>query len=1159
MTHSIQWFIVLHFIPIVLTYQHTIFVSQTSSLSDCVQLNKSIYQTECQSIDHAIELLSQCCNSTRIVLKSGVHLLTTSHELTYLQSIQITSETMDRAIIQCVPNVNGDRGFDTGLAFLQVNNLVIENVNILGCGMKHVSTNHLGAGEFIVVRSALYIQNSTNISLYNMSISNSNGIGLLMYDTNGTVNITMTYFINNKLSMAEQNRSFIGGGGIYVHFSECSPGLLACDRYSNHYNKFSTYIVDRCRFEDNVAVFHLNGSEPEDLASIIFGTFGTGGGLSFWFYGEAQNNSFHVVSSVFVSNRANYGAGLNIHSSQNTQYNLIEVFDCLFIDNTANFGGGGLALGYVMYQTGGKSIFNTYIVANCLFEQNKVIAGTGGGFIGFGSREPQTAQPTNTFEIFNSSFVRNEARYGSAIEINREYFNSIAVGTYFVLVVDSCNFTNNSLRGATSARLSNSRNTGAVALSGIDIQFGGNCVFSDNNSTALIVDGATAKFSNDSITIFQDNSGLHGGAVLLISGAWISVYPNSSLVFLRNRAVDYGGAIYVEQSFGYLLSHICFVRYLLENVSPAKWNVTFTFINNTAGQNNNVIFVSTLRPCIESNIFDLEQFYYYPPISYYTIATSPVMFKFLNISGKFSIVPGEVSNLPVFLIDELGQSVTTALFIASCNESPSPYVVPLYQFTNGSIQIAGKPNEVCHLTLQTDTDYQVTTTIQVTLLNCPPGFTYNDKIAQCECLVNPTNQNPAIGGCELTSFQAYFNQFYWIGYISNNATDLLTSSCPYRYCYEDHIPQDQLLPRHANKTTLDQFVCGNRSRTGLLCGECVNGYSVTLNSPTFTCHPCRNPYLGILYLILSYIVPVTALFYFIMAYNVRMTTGPIGAFLFFSQIISSHYSFAFVYSLKGSSDKSLSATNIVVTLYSITNLEFFNHDIFSYCLFPSAGTVDVISFNMLLSFYPVFLIFGYFLLRRYCNCKYRFFHTFRLSTKSVTHGICAFLVLCFAKINVLAFGILKSANLSYINGPMYKRVVFLQGNIEYFKDVKYNVYAAGSLITIITIIIIPTLILVLHPIMISVASYFKWGDSKCVQFFNKILLINDLKPVLDSFQGDYRNNLSFFAGLHSFLYRIIFFTIVVAASTPDVDGLLFTMIIFFLVILLIHVLSMPFK
>jgi len=734
-----------------------------------------------------------------------------------------------------------------------------------------------------------------------------------------------------------------------------------------------------------------------------------------------------------------------------------------------------------------------------------------------------------------------------------------------LLVINNCNFTSNSLRGV-NARLSNSSSIGAVALSGIGIRFKGISIFTDNNSTALVVDGATAEFSNDSVTVFQNNSGLHGGAILLISGAWISVYPNSSLLFLRNRAIDYGGAIYVELStpFDYLLSHVCFVRYFLENVSPALWNVTFTFINNTAGQNDNVIFASTLQPCmkvyhIESSLFDLEQFFHYPTSSYNTIATSPAMFKFKDTSHKFSIVPGELSYLPVYMIDELGQNVTTAVFLASCDEYPSPYVLPPYQFTNGAIQIAGKPSDVCHLTLQTDTDYQVATTIQVTLLNCPPGFMYNDKVARCECLVNHTHENSAISGCDLTTFKAYFNLFYWIGYDSDNATNLLASSCPYRYCYDDHIPQGQLLPKNANMTVLDQFVCGNRSRTGLLCGKCVDGYSVALNSPTFTCHPCKNHYLGILYLILAYIIPVTVLFYFIMAYNMRLTTGPIGAFLFFSQIISSQYRFAFDYSLEGTTDETLLATNVVITIYSVTNLQFFNHDAFSYCLIPNAGTVDILSFNLLLSFYPVLLIFGYFLIRRYCSCKWRIFYTFRLSVKSVTHGICAFLVLCFAKVNVLAFGILKSASLSYINGAAYKRVVFLQGDIEYFKDARYNVYAAGSLFTIITVIIIPTLILVFHPIMMIIASHFKWGDSKSVAFINKVLLINKLKPVLDSFQGDYKDNLSFFAGLHSFLYRIIFFSIVVAASTPDVDGLLFAMIVFFLVVLLIHVLTMPFK
>ena len=297
-----------------------------------------------------------------------------------------------------------------------------------------------------------------------------------------------------------------------------------------------------------------------------------------------------------------------------------------------------------------------------------------------------------------------------------------------------------------------------------------------------------------------------------------------------------------------------------------------------------------------------------------------------------------------------------------------------------------------------------------------------------------------------------------------------------------------------------------------------------------------------------------------MAYNVRMTTGPIGAFLFFSQIISSQYRFAFDYSVKANSYGTLQASNILITIYSISNLQFFHHDVFSYCLFPNAGTVDILAFNLLLSFYPILLVFVYFLLRRYCTCKLQCFQRLRLSTKSVTHGVCAFLILCFVKINILAFGILRSADISYINETTnFRKVVYHQGSLEYFGKSPYLVYAIASIFITVTVISIPTMILVFHPIMILVARYFEWGETRLVVFINKILFIDKLKPILDSFQGDYKYNYDFFAGLHTFLYRIIFFCIMVAVPTPDVNTLLLLMIAYFIIILLTHVLVMPFK
>ena len=1129
-------------------YQHNIYLSQQElklATMKFQQINNTTYY--CSSVTELFQQLSNCCNSTDISIEPGNYNLTLSYELADLHDIRIRSKA--NAVIQCAPNVDGE---ETGVAFVRVRNLVIANISIVGCGMKHVTTNHVGNRKFIKVHSALFIQNSTNISLDNITISESDGVGLLVYDTNGSVNITESSFINNRVNQKKGS----GGGGVYIEFTECTPGLTQCNSSDNLLNSLTKYTIYRCIFQDNAAII---GSKPKKLRRRYFLTFGSGGGLSLWNFGHAQNNTFKIISTKFISNEAlRYGGGVHIHSRQNTMYNNVEISQCDFLRNTCQEGGGGLTLGYVIYQKGGQSLFNTYIVANCMFKYNQALYGSGGGIVGFGSQEREEMKPTNSFEIHNSSFIGNEAKYGSAIEINKEFYASVTGGTVFTLVINDCNFTNNSLNESSSS-------IGAVAMSGVSVEFRGASMFSNNTSTALIVDGAYVAFSNNSMTTFQDNSGLHGGAISLTSGAWIEAYPNSRIVFLRNTAIKYGGAIYValSTSFDYLLSHICFIRYYMEidHEEPHEWDTNFTFINNTSEETSNTIFASTLRPCSKvygKTLEELEDLLYNHPFNFISpmtnsvISTLPASFNFST--KNISVVPGEIYDLPVQLLDELNQSVSFITFIATCYGSP--YVLPAYHFTNKSIQIAGKPGEVCKLHLGTDADYQIYDTAKVILLHCPPGFVYNKSKQQCNCLVNHIHQNSAISGCELASFQAYFNQFYWFGYESDDAVDLLISPCPYRYCYEDHTTQGQLLPRVANKTTMDIFVCGNRKRTGILCGQCIEGYSVALNSPTFTCYRCTNPYLGIMYLFIYYIIPVSALFYIIMAFNIRMTTGPIGAFLFFAQIVGSYYHFIFDYSVKGNSDEIHDSSNAVTTIYSISNLQFFQHEVFSYCLFSNAGTVDIIAFDLLLSFYPVLLVLIYFLLRRYFTCKLPCIQRLRTSNKSVIHGMCAFLVLCFAKINALAFGILKSADISHINGMNFKKVVYFQGSLRYFGEPLYVVYAIGSIFAIVTVIFIPTLILLFHPIMIAVCRYFKWGDTKCVTFINKLLFIHKLKPVLDSFQGDYKDNFSFFAGLHSFLYRIIFFSIVITTSGSD---FILSMIAFFIIILLIHTLTMPFQ
>ena len=91
-----------------------------------------------------------------------------------------------------------------------------------------------------------------------------------------------------------------------------------------------------------------------------------------------------------------------------------------------------------------------------------------------------------------------------------------------------------------------------------------------------------------------------------------------------------------------------------------------------------------------------------------------------------------------------------------------------------------------------------------------------------------------------------------------------------------------------------------------------------------------------------------------MRYDIKVTTRPIGAFIFFSQIISSEFHYILIYNINAGRSEVLGIFNVILGIYSISNLDFFNYNILKYCMFPNAGTIDMVAFELLLSLYPVF-------------------------------------------------------------------------------------------------------------------------------------------------------------------------------------------------------------
>ena len=1164
-----------------------------------------------------------CYSSIEIVFMSGIYQLNKTYTFSDLQNVKFSGSLIGSpSTIKCSTD-NKDSDVNSGIAFIQAKNLTIKDLNIIDCGMKHVSTSISKDGDFVIHLSTLYIQNSTNLLVSNVNISNSNGTGLSIVDTNGTINIINSFFGNNRVTVpVELSTILSGGGGIYIEYTECAPGVRGCNSSDYLFANNSVIVIENCVFEQNHALYNLSSSLTATLDNRTYIGFGAGGGLSLQFNGQEKDVFIYatVVLSNFSNNEANNGGGLSLSGRHNTSNVHLNVSRCIFLNNSAtSFGGGGIVIGFVIFSPHERITHNTIVIDRCSFERNRSPV-VGGGLSWHGGTELLGTRQTNHFTVSRCSFMYNQALYGSAIQINKEYFNLIANGTFLNLMIDSCNFTYNSANiqlttaptGVGAVRTFNTNFTysnanarsgiGVVSASKVNIQFSGYTDFSSNNSTALVGDEAELGFHNNSVTVFNDNHGFLGGAVLLMSGSWIKVHFNSTLIFLRNVAVINGGAIYVHFAtlFDYLISFSCFIRYYKQNIAIDEWNTQFIFIDNEAADNqNNSLFTTTLRPCentYSKDFLNKQPFCFYSntPINVHLVdrqycmndiqhQISTASLEFCNVSNEtVYVVPGKVYDLNVCIVDELDNQIINSQFVAMCvntctdtcanpryNSSESlsniPHVLPAYRTNNGSIQIAGTPGSTCNLQLQTIEDFQITGAWSVKLLNCPPGFVYSSKDEVCTCLTDREHENPVILGCEETIFQTFFNPFYWIGYRSNDATDMLVAPCPYQYCYEDsYASGNRLLPEIADKVVLDWFVCGSSSRTGPLCGKCIDGYSVTLNSPTFACNKCDDEYkLGALYLLLSYILPVTILFVLIMKYDIRMTTGPIGSFIFFSQIISSEFHYILIYSINANNPTTLNVFNAILGIYGISNLDFFNHDIFKYCIFQGAGTIDIVAFELLLSLYPVLLIIAYALIRKYYYvCKQPWcFRKFSFSNKSITHAMCAFLVICFAKINLLAFTILIPAEITYINNDIdypYEKVVYLQGNLKYFTEMPHTLYMLGAIGFIIVVIVIPTLILLLHPVMMQIVRYFEWGDSKPVLFINKCLMIHRLKPIIDSFQGNYKDNLQFFAGLQIFFYRTLFFLLEVV-TTPDINMSLLLIAGYFIAIILIHNLVMPFK
>ena len=935
-----------------------------SSASIVVEHNDSshMFCEQANSCNLQPALLEMRSGSKLIISAGDNYTLSKDDAMTLygMDSIVIVGGGSNNTVITCDSNA--------GLAFINMHNITIANLTLKECGAWRNSTTQNGTNNFtFMFQCGVYFLDCNDVIMYDIIVTDGAGTGVMMYDTLGTVTIANSQFIRNRVPTDDVDE-VPGGGGVYIEFSYCKPNTTDFDSCSPSVQANANYTIINSTFTDNCGT-----TVKQNLTTYIstegssHQQFGRGGAVSVYFKGSSVNNTISVIDCRIANNQALWGGGLLVDVLDSARNNRVVVKRVVFLNNSAVTGGGGVRVNYFPQI---KSPGNLIVITDSIYDLN--CAYYGGGISVAINREVGELTDIDAITFHNCTWQRNVARVGSAVDLSpASFLLNISAGHRVTPVFDNCSFiqnSNNYMRDIVQ-----SVGLGSLYTDEVPFEFYNQNYFMENDGTALSVLDALVDFKNNSSAVFHRNKGLRGGAVSLLGSAVLRVFSNTTLWFEENMAADKGGAIYFIALGVRDIINIrrCFIQYHDFLISPFKWETKFIFINNTSPNPGHAIYCTTLIPCAWSytaNSFVItpeaaQQTFHWNNTFNYTnddddaIATDPA---FISVTtDALSFAPGQLYNLDLSITDDVGIPRQTVLFAHSPNDSIVRVANTSTYISNNLIEVTGAQVRQFQLDFQSITTRVLLFSLNATLAKCPPGFYLSETSpvsqSECRCSVYDADEKyDDIPYCDESSSRAFIQSQFWAGYIRDDGV-LVVGRCPPGYCLSNGSRQIPL-PTEANNTKLDELICNNRSREGVLCGHCKQGYSVYANSKFHECGQC-NTKLGHLVVIIAKYIPLIIFLITIILVDINLASGQLNTFVFFSQMLPSLNLYAGGQVLIPDAAKPF--IEIYQFCYGIFNLQYFELlDSFPrVCTYESRSALTVVAIDYIPAVCPIIIIF----------------------------------------------------------------------------------------------------------------------------------------------------------------------------------------------------------
>lgn len=984
---------------------------------------------------------------------------------------------------------------DSGFKFLNVSKITFRNIWIKGCASVQYSTSRKSETDFWKFRVGLYFVMCSDITFERVWISEMGGIGMLVYSSYGSNVFQSCRFFDNSVAFHDSD-TYPAGGGLYIEFSSCIPlNSSTCTTLKSAEYVPSVYLIDDTEFYTNSASVSESVMNNDDWllpAQSNYSSIGRGGGLSIVFKGYSRNIVISVNNCSLTNNVALWGGGLFVEFQDNSTSNSLMASNVIFSGNEVlsdvfhsnGTGGGGVRIGFIFYEP--SHVFNNSVLfSNCDFLMNK--AYWGGGVSFYTAREQKVVHPSNSLGFYKCNWSNNSAWVGAAVDLTvfqASHQGLPVVVDFSDITVLSHGFDSNLKANGTLFGI------GAMYVDSIPIQFNGFNYFSHNYHTALATLGTTIKVKKNTTLTFLDNRGQYGGAMNLLGNSFLEAGHNSFFNFTENTAQVKGGAIYTQtlSKHDLITAPNCFVRYEDIHIDPEFWNVSFHFLGNTASDEDNAIYTTTIIPCnrrdvltrsSQSHIFCMENWVYMSTsgsLSNCTeqIQTDPEKFNTgtdspTNNRTTVSYTGEEVHLSKAYdMSDDFNNNATSRVVftahlpVASGNMSKD-VKVPLY-ISGSTLLVNGAPGDYL-IDLYTIHPRVVYTTVSFTLLECP--FGYNSTTTKCVC----PNDQALFEGIVKCSGDSYISrlalQGQWAGV--DNGTRV-AGFCP----FTKRLDKSQLhFPNPESNEDPGDYFCAFVNRSGRLCGKCKDKFGPALNSHSYDCISCPP---GIVYYswalyILTEIFPLTLFFLILIIFSVSLTSESAYAFVFFSQIISATFT---IYDFKVAPYYSLS--KVYMGLYGIWNLDILDvvHE-FQFCLDPKMQTIELIALEYVVGFFPLLLIFTMYALidvynrgvrpvRWLCrpvhHCLSRLKNSWN-PKNSLIDAIAAFLLLSYIKLILTSVKLLRYTSLYDKEGQLTGIYVYYDGTMKAFTN-GHILYVCIAVLVLV-LVTLHTLLLLLFP------------------------------------------------------------------------------------------------